>query len=279
MDACIRNNVKVTGKGKQTMVLVHGFGCDQNVWRYITAGLLANYRLVLIDQVGVGNSALAAYDSDKYATLHGYAADIVEVCHSLALQDVILVGHSVGAMISLLSTIQEPELFSKLILIGPSPCYINDHDYIGGFEQADIKAILAMMNKDFRSWANAFAPLIMGNPECPSLAQELIDSFCHADSAIAKEFARVMFLSDNRQDLPKVITKTLILQCSEDIIAPAEVGAFMHQAIPDSTLITLRATGHCPHLSAPIETLAAIATFLHQAGPVENHASAVAGIA
>lgn len=277
MDARIRNNVKVIGQGKQTMVLVHGFGCDQNIWRYITAGLEANYQLVLIDQVGVGNSELSAYQPDKYATLNGYAADIVEVCHTLGLQDVILVGHSVGAMISVLSAIQEPDLFSKLILIGPSPCYINDHDYFGGFERADIEAMLDMLNKDFRDWANTFAPLIMGNPECPSLAQELIESFCRADNAIARDFARVTFLSDNRQDLPKVPTKTLILQCSSDMIAPAEVGAFVHQSIPDSTLITLRATGHCPHLSAPIETLAAIGTFLHDANSVNS--SSIVGVA
>ncbi|GAB2468861.1 hydrolase [Hymenobacter qilianensis] len=278
MDARTRNNVKVIGQGKQTMMLVHGFGCDQNIWRYITAGLSANYQLVLIDQVGVGNSDLSAYEPDKYATLNGYAADIVEVCHTLGLQDVILVGHSVGAMISVLSAIQEPDLFSKLILIGPSPCYINDHDYFGGFERADIEAMLDMLNKDFRDWANTFAPLIMGNPECPSLAQELMESFCRADNAIAKEFARVTFLSDNRQDLPKVLTKTLILQCSSDMIAPAEVGAFVHQSIPDSRLITLRATGHCPHLSAPIETLAAIGNFLHNGSSV-NSSSAVLGIA
>ncbi|WP_261990476.1 alpha/beta fold hydrolase [Hymenobacter sp. BT188] len=260
------------------MMLVHGFGCDQNIWRYITAGLAANYQLVLIDQVGVGNSDLSAYQPDKYATLNGYAADIVEVCHTLGLQDVILVGHSVGAMISVLSAIQEPDLFSKLILIGPSPCYINDHDYFGGFDRADIEAMLDMLNKDFRDWANTFAPLIMGNPECPSLAQELIESFCRADNAIAKDFARVTFLSDNRHDLPKVLTKTLILQCSSDMIAPAEVGAFVHQSIPGSTLITLRATGHCPHLSAPIETLAAIGNFLQDANSV-NSSSAVVGVA
>jgi sigma-B regulation protein RsbQ len=278
MDARIRNNVKVIGQGKQTMMLVHGFGCDQNIWRYITAGLLANYQLVLIDQVGVGDSELSAYDPDKYATLNGYAADIVDVCHTLNLQDVILIGHSVGATISILSAIQEPDLFSKLILIGPSPCYINDGDYYGGFERADIEAMLDMMNTDYRSWAYMFGPLIMGTPDCPSLGHELMESFCRADTDIAKEFARVTFLSDNRQDLPKVLTKTLILQCSADMIAPAEVGAYVHQAITGSTLVTLRATGHCPHLSAPIETLAVIESFLGNMGTVGSH-SAIAGAA
>lgn len=266
MDALVRNNVKIYGQGKQTIMLVHGFGCDQNIWRYITAGLLANYRLVLLDQVGSGNSSLAAYDPAKYASLDGYAADIIDICHQLDLHDIILVGHSVGAMISVLSVIQNPDLFTKLVLIGPSPCYLNDENYLGGFDRADIMSMLTFMNTDYQGWANTFAPFIMGNPDCPSLGQELIESFCRTDSAIAKEFARITFLSDNRQDLPKVLTETLILQCSDDVIAPAEVGAYMQQALPDATLVTLRATGHCPHLSAPIETLAAMETFLHPEG-------------
>jgi sigma-B regulation protein RsbQ len=278
MDARTRNNVKVIGQGEQTIMFIHGFGCDQNIWRYITAGLLANYQLVLIDQVGVGDSDLSAYNPDKYATLNGYAADVVDVCHTLNLHDVVLVGHSVGATISLLSAIQEPELFSKLILIGPSPCYINDGDYYGGFERADLEAMLDMMNTDYRSWAHMFAPLIMGNPDCPSLGYELVESFCRADTDIAKAFARVTFLSDNRQDLPKVRTKTLILQCSADMIAPAEVGAYVHQSTPGSTLVSLRATGHCPHLSAPIETLAAIESFLGSVSSVGSR-SAITGAA
>jgi sigma-B regulation protein RsbQ len=264
MDARIRNNVKVFGKGKQAILFVHGFGCDQNVWRYLTPGLLSSYQLVLLDQVGAGDASTSAYDPAKYSSLEGYAADVLEVCHSLSLEDVILVGHSVGAMIGVLSAIEEPELFHKLVLIGPSPCYVNDSDYFGGFERADVQAMLRVMNADFQSWAHDFAPFIMGNPDCPSLGLELIESFCRADTEIAKEFARVTFLSDNRADLPKLRTKTLVLQCSEDVVAPAEVGAFVQQSVPDATLVTLRATGHCPHLSAPIETLAAIEAFLHQ---------------
>lgn len=266
MNALIRNNVKIYGKGEQTIVFVHGFGCDQNIWRHLTAGLLANYRLVLLDQVGSGNSAHAAYDPAKYATLDGYAADILEVCHLLELRDVILVGHSVGAMISALSAIRAPELFAKLVLIGPSPCYLNlkEENYPGGFDRDDIQAMLTFMSTDYQGWANTFAPFIMGNPDSPSLGQELIESFCRTDSAIVQEFARVTFLSDNRQDLPKVNTRTLILQCSDDVIAPAEVGAYVQQALPNATLVTLSATGHCPHLSAPIETLTALETFLQQ---------------
>lgn len=264
MDARIRNNVKVFGQGQQTMLFLHGFGCDQNVWRYLTPGLLSKYQLVLLDQVGAGDAVNSAYDPAKYASLEGYAADVVEVCRSLGLEDVILVGHSVGAMIGVLSVIQAPELFQKLVLIGPSPCYLNDSGYFGGFERADVQAMLQVMQADFQSWAHDFAPFIMGNPDSPSLGLELIESFCRADSAIAKEFARVTFLSDNRADLAKLRIKTLVLQCSEDMIAPAEVGAFVQQRVPDATLVTLRATGHCPHLSAPMETLAAIEDFLQQ---------------
>jgi sigma-B regulation protein RsbQ len=225
---------------------------------------MANYRLVLLDQIGAGNSDLTDYDPAKYTSLDGYATDILDVCHQLDLQDVILIGHSVGAMIGVLSAIREPELFHKLVLIGPSPCYLNDDTYTGGFERADVQAMLSVMETDYQNWAHSFAPFIMGNPDTPSLAQELIENFCRADSSIAKEFARVTFFSDNRSDLPKVRTKTLVLQCSEDVIAPAEVGDFVYHTVPDATLVTLRAKGHCPHLSAPMETLAAIDAFLHQ---------------
>ena len=264
MDARVRNNVKVLGKGDQAIVFVHGFGCDQNIWRYLIPSLVEKYRLVLLDQMGAGSSVSADYNATKYASLAGYATDVLEVCHSLELQNVILVGHSVGAMIGVLSAIQEPELFQKLVLIGPSPCYLNDADYFGGFERADVQAMLSVMNTDYQGWANAFAPFIMGNPDNPSLGQELAESFCRADSAIIKDFARVTFLSDNRLDLPHLRTKTLILQCSDDVIAPAEVGDFIYQSLPDATLVTLRATGHCPHLSAPLETLAAIEAFLRE---------------
>ncbi|WP_234997490.1 alpha/beta fold hydrolase [Hymenobacter roseosalivarius] len=258
------------------MVLVHGFGCDQSVWRYITPGLLDTYKIVLIDQVGVGDSDCSGYNSGKYASLEAYAADILEVYHELNLQDAILVGHSVGATLCILCAIQEPDRFSELILLVPSPCYINDGDYYGGFERADVEAMLATMQADYEGWATTYAPFIMGNPDCPSLEQDLEELFCRANQDIAKEFARITFLSDYRPMLSKLTNKTLLLQCTEDTFAPPRVGAFIHEAIPTSMLLTLGATGHCPHLSAPIETLSAISAFLQQPRTMtDNFSSAI----
>ncbi|WP_207436046.1 alpha/beta fold hydrolase [Sabulibacter ruber] len=258
-----RNNVKVFGKGKQAMVFGHGFGCDQNMWRYITPSFQQRYRIVLLDHVGAGQSDQKAYDYTKYASLRGYAEDINEICRHLGLRDAIFVGHSVGAMIGVLSAIQEPGLFEKLVLIGPSPCYFNDGDYTGGFELPDIHAMLAYMETDYLAWSSAFAPFIMGNPDRPSLGEELVHSFCSTDSRIAQHFARTTFLSDNRADLARLKTKSLVLQCSEDVIAPTEVGEFVHRNIKGSVLMHLKATGHCPHLSAPIETIQAMDSYLN----------------
>lgn len=262
MDILKRNNVKVFGSGKQTMMFSHGFGCDQNMWRYITTRFMKDYKIVLFDHVGSGNSDLAAYDPDKYSTLKGYADDVVEICQELALEDVVLVGHSVGAMISILSAIQAPAYFSKLILIGPSPCYVNEQGYVGGFDRADIESMLDFMAVDYQDWTNTFSAFIMGNTDQPSLGLELAESFCRTDSTIAKQFARVTFLSDNRLDLPKLQQQCLILQCAEDMIAPAEVGTYMQSSLAQATLVSLQATGHCPNLSAPLETMAAMEAFL-----------------
>jgi sigma-B regulation protein RsbQ len=257
-----RNNVTVTGKGSQPMVFGHGFGCDQKIWRYITPPFQDAFKLVLLDYVGAGNSDISCFDPVKYGTLEGYAEDILEICAELELRDAIFVGHSVGAVIGMLAAIEEPELFEKLILIGPSPCYFNDEDYVGGFSRTDLEDLLAFMNRDYVSWANTVSQFIMGHPDNPSLSEELFTSFCSIDPAIAKHFARVTFLSDNRSDVPKVETPSLILQCSEDMIAPVEVGDYMHKNLKDSVLIQLKATGHCPHLSAPSETIATIKAFL-----------------
>ncbi|WP_347159390.1 alpha/beta fold hydrolase [Pontibacter chitinilyticus] len=264
MDVLRRNNVKVFGKGQQAMIFCHGFGCDQNMWRYITPAFQHLYKIVLFDQIGAGASDSTAYDESKYSSLQGYATDLLEICNSLQLEHAVFVGHSVGAMIGILSAIREPEHFEKMILIGPSPCYLNEAAYTGGFERSDIQAMLEFMDKDFMDWSNTFAPFIMGNPDKPSLGEELARSFCSSDSYIARRFARVTFLSDNRSDLPKLTTDSLILQCAEDMIAPAEVGAYVHQALQHSTLVHLKATGHCPNLSAPIETIAAMETYLTQ---------------
>ena len=246
------------------MVFAHGFGCDQNMWRWITPAFENDYRIVLYDQVGAGQSDLSAYRSEKYRTLAGYAADLLEICAAEELTDVIFVGHSVSSMIGVLAAIQEPERFDKLILVGPSPRYINDGDYVGGFGRQDIDGLLDFLESNYMGWAAAMAPVIMGNPERPELGAELTSSFCRTDPDIAREFARVTFLSDNRADLAKVRTPSLILQCSEDAIAPQAVGEYVHANLAASEMMLLKATGHCPNLSAPEETIAAMKAYLQQ---------------
>jgi sigma-B regulation protein RsbQ len=262
-DVIKRNNVKLFGHGEETIMFGHGFGCDQTMWRFVTPAFQQHYKVLLFDHVGAGNSDTSAYNKTKYGTLNGYASDIVEICQTLELDDIIFVGHSVSAMMGILSAIEEPQLFEKMILIGPSPCYINDGDYVGGFDRADVLTMLAFMEHDYFTWADTFAPLIMGNPETPSLGEELVRSFCNTDSDIAKQFAKVTFLSDNRTDLPKLRAKALIVQCAEDVIAPDEVGAYVHKYIKDSTLVRLKATGHCPNLSAPLEIIEVMEDYLN----------------
>ncbi|RTQ45333.1 alpha/beta hydrolase [Hymenobacter gummosus] len=262
MNVLKRNNVHVAGRGQQTLLFVNGFGCDQTIWRYILPALAEHYRLVLFDHVGAGLSDTTAYDPDKYASLQGYAQDVLEICEQLELRDVTLVGHSVGAMIGALAAIGAPERFRRLLLLCPSPCYLNEADYHGGFERADIENILAFMERDFVEWADSFAPLIMGNPDRPGLSAELIHSFCQNDPAIARRFARVTFLSDNRPDLARLHTPCLLVQCAEDLIAPLEVGDYLHRTIPAATLVTLPVSGHCPHVSAPRETLKALEAYM-----------------
>lgn len=263
MDILIRNNVKIFGNGEEQMLFCHGFGCDQRMWRYITPSFLEKYKIILFDHVGAGNSLLSAYDKEKYNTLYGYASDILEICKTLNLNNVIFIGHSVGAMMGILSAIQHPELFKKLILIGPSPCYMNKENYIGGFSEEDIKEMLSFMENDYINWSITFASFIMGNTQHPMLIEEMANSFCSTKPEIAKHFARVAFLSDNRLDLPCLQTKTQIIQCTDDMIAPEEVGIYMHKAIKNSNYFKIKATGHCPNLSAPLETVNAMETFLN----------------
>jgi sigma-B regulation protein RsbQ len=259
----LRNNVRVGGNpAGQPMVFAHGFGCDQNMWRFVHPAFEADHKIVLFDHVGSGGSDLSAYDRGKYSRLDGYAADVLEICHELELADVILVGHSVASMIGVLAVIEEPSLFAKLILVSPSPGYINTGDYFGGFSREDIEGLLDSLDSNYLGWSSQMAPLIMGNLERPELAQELTDSFCRTDPDIARHFAHVTFTSDNRADLPKVKTRTLVLQCKEDSIAPQEVGRYVHDNISDSEFALLNATGHCPNLSAPEETVSAMKSFL-----------------
>ena len=259
-----RNNVKVFGQGTQPMIFAHGFGCDQNMWRFITPAFEDEYRIVLFDHVGAGGSDLSAYHRVKYATLDGYTDDLLEICAAENLTDAVFVGHSVSAMIGVLAAIREPDRFAKLVLIGPSPRYINDEAYVGGFERADIEGLLEFLDSNHMGWSSTMAPVIMGNPDRPELAAELTSSFCRTDPDIARQFARVTFLSDNRDDLPRVTTPALLLQCSDDAIAPTTVGEYVHDHMPASRLTQLRATGHCPNLSAPEETIAAMKAYLQQ---------------
>ena len=262
-DVLARNNVRVSGRGTQPMVFAHGFGCDQNMWRWVAPAFEDDYRVVLFDYVGSGGSDLSAYDPERYGRLEGYADDVLDVIHALDLRDVILVGHSVSAMVAVLAANREPERFDRLVLIGPSPRYINDApEYVGGFERADIEGLLEMMERNFIGWANFLGPAIVKNPERPELGEELTASFCSTDPVIARRFAEATFFADNRADLGAVRVPSLILQCADDMIAPAEVGDFVHRQTPGSTLRQMRATGHCPHMSHPEETISLIRDYL-----------------
>jgi len=262
MDVLSRNNVKVLGTGTQPMLFAHGFGCDQNMWRYVAPAFEDDYRVVLFDYVGSGGSDLGAYDPQRYATLDGYAQDILDVCERLDLRDVVLVGHSVSSMVGVLAANREPERFSRLVMIGPSPRYLNDPPYVGGFEREDIEGLLDMMDRNYIGWANFLAPAIIKNPDRPELAQELTDSFCSTDPVIASRFAQATFFADNREDLDRVKVPALVLQCSDDMIAPTEVGEYVHRHLPGSTLRIMRATGHCPHMSHPDETIELMRDYL-----------------
>jgi sigma-B regulation protein RsbQ len=263
MDVLRRSNVQVEGRtDAQPMVFSHGFGCDQNMWRFVWPEFADQFRVVLFDHVGHGRSDRSAFDPARYATLDGYARDVLDIMQALELEDVVYVGHSVSAMIGVLASNMEPERFGRLVLIGPSPRYVDDGDYVGGFSAQDIEGLLASLDSNYLGWSSAMAPAIMGNPDRPELGEELHNSFCATDPEIARHFARVTFLSDNRADLERVATPTLILQCSDDVIAPQRVGEYVHRQIRGSTLVQMEATGHCPNLSAPEETIAAIRDFL-----------------
>jgi sigma-B regulation protein RsbQ len=244
------------------MMFAHGFGCDQNMWRFVEPAFEGEFRTILFDLVGAGGSDLTAYDKTKYSTLAGYADDVVEIGLELGLNDAVFVGHSVSSMIGALAAQKSPKMFGKLVMIGPSARYIDDGDYFGGFSAKQIEELLQFLEANHMGWSAQMAPAIMGNADRPELGAELTNSFCRTDPEIAKAFARVTFTSDNREDLAKIDIPTLILQCSEDIIASKEVGEFVHRSIANSEMIILQATGHCPNLSAPEEVIAAMRTFV-----------------
>ena len=263
VDVLRRNNVRVSGVPTgRPMLFAHGFGCDATMWRLVTPDFEVDHRVITFDQVGHGGSDLSAYDPEKYGSLHGYADDVVEICRALELSDVVFVGHSVSAMTGVLAAQKAPELFGALVMVGPSPRYVDDEGYTGGFTREDIAGLLASLEANHLGWSATMAPMIMGNADRPELGEELTNSFCRTDPAIARQFARVTFLSDNRADLPGVAVPTLVLQCSQDVIAPETVGRYVHEHVPGSVFRKLAATGHCPNLSAPEETTAAIRAFL-----------------
>ncbi|WP_419804744.1 alpha/beta fold hydrolase [Terriglobus sp.] len=262
MDVVQRNNVKILGSGPRTLMFAHGYGCDQNMWRHVTPAFAAQHKLVLFDYVGSGLSDPAAFNRTRYSTLRGYAQDVLDIIDSLQLERITFIGHSVSSMVGALASIQRPDLFENLVMIGPSPCYINDAEYKGGFDRADIEDLLQLLDSNHLGWSAMMAPVIMGNTDRPELAGELEDSFCRTNPMFAQHFARVTFLSDNRADLQHITTRTLILQCDQDAIAPVAVGRHVHRAISDSQLVLMNASGHCPHLSAPGEVTEAILKFL-----------------
>ncbi|CAL9280472.1 alpha/beta fold hydrolase [Streptomyces sp. SudanB66_2053] len=258
-----RNNVRVTGATTgRPVVLVHGFGCDQNMWRLVEPLLAEDHPLVLFDYVGAGRSDLSAWQEDRYSSLDGYARDLVEVCEELDLRDAVVVGHSVSAMTGVLAAAAAPGRIGALVMVCPSPRYIDEDDYRGGFSADDIDELLESLESNYLGWSAAMAPVIMGNPDRPELGEELTNSFCATDPDIARVFARTTFLSDSRKDLETVTVPTLILECEQDVIAPREVGAYVHAAVKGSELVTLDAVGHCPQLSAPQATASAIRSFL-----------------
>ncbi|MGB9417702.1 MAG: alpha/beta hydrolase [Acidobacteriaceae bacterium] len=264
MTALLRNNVKIIGDGPRTLMFAHGYGCDQNMWRAVTPTFEKDFKIILFDYVGAGESDLSAFDRTRYSTLAGYALDVIEILDELRVDRVNFVGHSVSSMIGALAAIRRPELFESLIMIGPSPSYINDpgKGYVGGFDRNDIEDLLEMLDNNHSGWSAMMAPIIMGNPDRPELSAELEASFCRTDPIQAQHFARVTFLSDNRADLPQVQTRTLILQCDKDAIAPKVVGEYVHKCLPKSQLVMMEATGHCPHLSSPGVVTEAMQAFL-----------------
>ncbi|MBF7141318.1 MULTISPECIES: alpha/beta fold hydrolase [Pseudomonas] len=257
-----RHNVLVEGEGPVTFVFSHGFGCDQSMWRQLAPSFTGRCRVVTYDLMGAGGSDLCAYDPARYSTLGGYAADLNALIAQYGRGPVVTVGHSVSAMIGVLADRAAPGQIAGHVMVGPSPCYLNEGDYQGGFDMADIEALFETLDSNYLGWSRSMAPVIMGAPGQPALSEELTDAFCRTDPDIAKQFARVTFLSDNRADVQGLATPTLILQSAEDIIAPPPVGDYLHRVMPNSTLCLIDNVGHCPHLSAAPACAQAMDTFL-----------------
>lgn len=257
-----RNNIHILGKGNIPMLFLHGYGCDQQMWRFVYPASEDDYKVILMDHVGSGKSDLEAYDFEKYSSLNGYADDLLEIIEAFQLKETIIVAHSVSAMIALLAAAERPSLFSKLILLGPSPCYINKPPYHGGFSQDDIDELVSTLESNYLGWSSFITPVIIGDSNQKEYAEELKNSFCSMNPTIAKHFAKVTFLSDNREDLKRVKTPALIIQTNPDVIAPVQVGQYVHQNLFGSTYVEIPTTGHCPHLTAPNEVIFSIKKYL-----------------
>ncbi|WP_324670741.1 alpha/beta hydrolase [Hymenobacter sp. GOD-10R] len=270
MDILLRHHVTTYGSGTQPIVFAHGFGTDQHTWRHVAPAFANQYRVILFDWVGAGQSDKSAYDFTRYSSLEGYASDLIELLRELQLPKVIFVGHSVGGMIGLLAAIRAPELFERLVLVAASPCYVNHDNYAGGFEPGDLEELLGFLDRDYRAWSSMLVPSIVGGDMRPELLDELLTSFNSVEHAIARQFARATFLSDHRSDLPKLHVPTLVVQCADDSVAPAAVGEYMHERLAGSALNILDTSGHYPHLNAPVATIAALENYLR---PVNDSVS------
>ena len=266
MDALKRNNVHVIGEGERTFLLAHGFGCDQNMWQFLVPQLTGHGRLVLFDFVGSGRSDISAYSSERYSQLDGYARDVLEVMAHFADTPAVFVGHSVGASVGMIAADRQPELFSHLALVCPSPCFINDPpDYEGGFERSDLEELIDLMDQNYIGWAEYLAPLVAGADADQEIVGTLSGSFCSTDPIIARNFAMATFFSDQRALLPRIRQPSLILQSRTDTLAPVAVGRYMQQQIPNSHLVEVDAMGHCLHMTHPQQVSRALAQFLDPA--------------
>ncbi|WP_158828054.1 alpha/beta fold hydrolase [Mucilaginibacter lacusdianchii] len=261
MNILSRNNVKVLGNGSQTILFAHGFGGDQNAWRYLIDAF-DDYSVVLFDFVGCGNSDFSAYSADKYKTLRGYAQDVLDVCEALNLKDAIFVGHSIASMIGLLAAVDQPSYFKKLVFLGPSPCYLNDSDYAGGINRHELDALFEVMDSNYQGWARSMAPAVMGNADRPELGEGFAKDWTDCDPEIARNFVRATFLSDNRRYLPELKVPSLSIICEEDVLASADAIQYIKDHTPANSVVRLNANGHCPHLSAPQEVIKAIKNFI-----------------
>lgn len=260
-----RHNATVSGGGNTTLLFAHGYGCDKSVWRELIPDFEDRYRVVVFDHAGAGECDRYAYDNFRHSTLDGYADDVIALCEELQSERLVMVGHSVSAMIGALAAIKRPELFDLLVMIGPSACYFNDGSYVGGFELPDLAEFLELIETNFQGWGTALAMLAMGNHDRPELADALRDRICRVDPVIAGVFARVTFLTDLRGEIPKLTTPTVIFQCEQDPVAPESAVRFIHQSIPESRLVELEATGHCTHMSHPSKVSQALRRVLEDA--------------